>query len=130
MGGALAVRLGLVGVVDPDDLRALIDGCHPGTGERIGAATPPTVRAIDATFSAPKSVSLLWAFGTPQVAAVVSIAHVEAVEAALGFVERTRGGDPPTGGRRSDSCGDIWVGRGDVCAQDEREATLNSTLTR
>ena len=86
--GALAARLGLVGVVDPDDLRALIDGCHPGTGERLGAATPPTVRAIDATFSAPKSVSLLWAFGTAQVAAAVSIAHVEAVEAALGFVER------------------------------------------
>ena len=45
------------------------------------------MRAIDATFSAPKSVSLLWAFGGPETAAAVSIAHVEAVEAALGFVE-------------------------------------------
>ena len=32
-------------------------------------------------------MSLLWAFGTPEVAAAVSIAHVEAVETALGFVE-------------------------------------------
>jgi hypothetical protein len=31
---------------------------------------------------------LLWAFAGPEVAAVVSIAHVEAVEAALGFVEQ------------------------------------------
>ena len=46
------------------------------------------MRAIDATFSAPKSVSLLWALAGPEVAPVVSIAHVEAVEAALGLVEK------------------------------------------
>src|SRR5262249_5944721 len=56
--------------------------------ERLGGGKQPTVRAIDATFSAPKSVSLLWAFTGAEVASVVSIAHVEAVEAALGFVER------------------------------------------
>ena len=58
-----------------------------GSGEQLAGSKPATVRAIDATFSAPKSVSLLWAFGTPEVAAAVSIAHVEAVQAALGFVE-------------------------------------------
>jgi conjugative relaxase-like TrwC/TraI family protein len=65
----------------------LIDRRHPASGQPLGGAKRPTVRAIDATFSAPKSVSLVWAFAGSEVASVVSIAHVEAVEAALGFVE-------------------------------------------
>jgi conjugative relaxase-like TrwC/TraI family protein len=87
--GRLADQLGLVGVVGADDLRSLIDRCHPLSGEALGdgPGRRPTVRAIDATFSAPKSVSVLWAFAGSEVASVVSIAHVEAVEAALGFVE-------------------------------------------
>ena len=85
--GRLADQLGLAGTVIADDLRALIDRRHPATGAILGGAKQPTVRAIDATFSAPKSVSLLWAFGTPEAASVVSIAHVEAVAAALDFVE-------------------------------------------
>jgi conjugative relaxase-like TrwC/TraI family protein len=85
--GRLAAQLGGVGVVQADDLRALIDGRHPVSGEALVGSKPATVQAIDATFSAPKSVSLLWAFASPEVAAAVSIAHVEAVAAALGFVE-------------------------------------------
>ena len=85
--GRLAEQLGLVGVVQADDLRSLIDGCDPSSGERLAGSKPATVRAIDATFSAPKSVSLLWAFGPPEAATAVSIAHVEAVQAALSFVE-------------------------------------------
>ncbi len=85
--GRLAEQVGLVGVVQADDLRSLIDGCDPSSGERLAGSKPATVRAIDATFSAPKSVSLLWAFGPPEAATAVSIAHVEAVQAALSFVE-------------------------------------------
>lgn len=87
--GRLAARLGLAGVVEGDLLRALIDRRHPVGGETLMAGTgrKPMVRAIDATFSAPKSVSWLWAFGGSEVASVISIAHVEAVEAALAFVE-------------------------------------------
>jgi conjugative relaxase-like TrwC/TraI family protein len=85
--GRLAGQLGLAGVVEADGLRALIDRRHPASGEGLGRGKQPTVRAIDATFSAPKSATLLWAFAGPEVASVVSIAHVEAVEAALGFVE-------------------------------------------
>jgi conjugative relaxase-like TrwC/TraI family protein len=85
--GRLARQVGLAGVVEADALRALIDRRHPLSGKALGSAKQPTVRAIDATFSAPKSASLLWAFAGPETAAVVSIAHVEAVEAALGFVE-------------------------------------------
>jgi conjugative relaxase-like TrwC/TraI family protein len=86
--GRLAGQLGLVGVVEAEGLRALINRRHPAGGASLGGPKQPTVRAIDATFSAPKSASLLWAFAGPEVAAVVSIAHAEAVEAALGFVER------------------------------------------
>jgi hypothetical protein len=65
--GGLAGELGLVGVVEGDDLRALIDRRRPGGGEPLaaGAGQRPTVRAVDATFSASKSVSLLWAVGWP-----------------------------------------------------------------
>ena len=46
------------------------------------------MRAFDLTFSAPKSVSLLWAFGSERVAEVVAEAHREAVAEALGFLEQ------------------------------------------
>ena len=45
------------------------------------------MRAFDMTFSAPKSVSLLWAFANEPVAEVVAEAHREAVAVALGFLE-------------------------------------------
>jgi conjugative relaxase-like TrwC/TraI family protein len=86
--GLLPAQLGLVGVVEGDDLRALIRRLHPVSGEPLGGAKPSRVRALDATFSAPKSVSLLWAFGGGEVASVISLAHVEAVTAALRFVEQ------------------------------------------
>lgn len=54
----LAAGLGLIGVVDADGLRALIDRRSHG-GEPLAGSKQPTVRAIDATFLAPKSVSLL-----------------------------------------------------------------------
>ena len=90
--GGLATELGLAGVVDPDQLRALLLGRDPVTdAELLAAGRPRTVTAYDVTFSAPKSVSLLWAFSSPEVASVASIAHVEAVAAALDFLERRAG---------------------------------------
>ena len=38
--GRLAGQLGLVGVVEADDLRALIDGRHPSSGERLAGSKP------------------------------------------------------------------------------------------
>src|SRR5271156_3592154 len=59
--GRWADALGLSGVVEADELRALVEGRDPGTGEQLLAgARERTVRAFDLTFSAPKSVSLLW----------------------------------------------------------------------
>ena len=58
------------------------------TGEDLLAGSRPRkVRAFDLTFSAPKSVSLLWAFASEPVAEAVAAAHREAVEAALGLLE-------------------------------------------
>jgi conjugative relaxase-like TrwC/TraI family protein len=90
--GDLADELGLAGVVEGDQLRALLLGRDPTTDtELLPARRPRTVTAFDVTFSAPKSVSLVWAFGSPEVASVASIAHVEAVAVALEFLERRAG---------------------------------------
>jgi conjugative relaxase-like TrwC/TraI family protein len=90
--GRLADQLGLAGVVDADMLRSLLLGRAPTTGvELLPGRRPRTVTAFDVTFSAPKSVSLLWAFASPEVASVASIAHVEAVAVALDFLERRAG---------------------------------------
>jgi conjugative relaxase-like TrwC/TraI family protein len=86
--GCLAARFGLEGVVEGDELRALIDRVDPDTGAPLAVgAKPARVRAFDATFSAPKSVSLLHALADPATASAVGIAHVDAVQAALGFLE-------------------------------------------
>jgi hypothetical protein len=86
--GAWSSELGVEGMVEADQLRALIDGVHPGTGEPVLVGLRDrSVKAFDLTVSAPKSVSLLWALGSEAVADTVMAAHREAVEAALGFLE-------------------------------------------
>ena len=93
--GAQAAGLGLDGRVDADDLRALLEGCDPATGTLLGSvlgdrtmANGTVIRAVagfDATFSAPKSVSVWWALtGDPGLLE----AHDVAVRAALGHLER------------------------------------------
>ncbi|HET9077034.1 MAG TPA: MobF family relaxase, partial [Acidimicrobiales bacterium] len=86
--GRWAEGLGLAGVVEAEDLRALVEGRHPETGTTLLAGSRArSVLAFDLTFSAPKSVSLLWALGSEGAAEVVAAAHREAVEVALGFLE-------------------------------------------
>ncbi len=90
--GHLANQLGPAGVVEADRLRALLLGRHPTTdAELVDGHRERKVAAFDVTFSAPKSVSVLWAFASPAVSSVASIAHVEAVAVALEFVERRAG---------------------------------------
>src|SRR5207244_2525937 len=84
--GGSAAALGLVGQVEPDDLRAVFAGEHPVTGERL-AARRPKVAAFDLCFSPPKSVSVLFGLGDPDTARAVRDAHDRAVEAALGWLE-------------------------------------------
>ena len=86
--GNWANELGLSGVVEAEQLRALVEGRDAVTGEELLAGNRErTVRAFDMTFSAPKSASLLWAFASERVAEVVADAHREAVEVALLFLE-------------------------------------------
>lgn len=86
--GRWAKELNLTGVVGDDQLRAVVEGRHPTTGaDLLAGQRARKVNAFDATFSAPKSASLLWAFGPPEVATAVSLAHVEAVTVALDYLE-------------------------------------------
>ena len=67
------------------------DRAQPGDGESLGLRAVPgrgPVPGFDLTFSAPKSVSLLWALGGAERAAEVSAAHQRSVEAALDYMQR------------------------------------------
>ncbi len=84
--GQVSANLGLSGAVDPDHLRALLDGQHPRTRDKLGTGRT-SVPAFDLTFSAPKSVSLLMGLGGADVAVAVVAAHGDAVGGALSYLE-------------------------------------------
>jgi conjugative relaxase-like TrwC/TraI family protein len=87
--GTAAQCLGLSGPVTDQGLRRAFAGEHPLDGELLRARRGPQRNAaIDLTFSAPKSVSLLFGVGAPDVEAMVRGSHDEAVAAALGYLER------------------------------------------
>jgi conjugative relaxase-like TrwC/TraI family protein len=90
--GDAADRLGLDGEVTADQLTAMLTGRNPVDGEpllgRQGVPGKGSVPGFDLTFSAPKSVSLLWALGGPVAALEVQAAHREAVGAALSYMQR------------------------------------------
>ena len=88
--GDAATELGLTGDVDPAQLTAMLSGDNPATGEPLGlrpVGGKGPVPGFDLTFSAPKSVSLTWALGGPEVAAGVAAAHQRSVEAALRYMQ-------------------------------------------
>ena len=69
--GAGSVRLGLAGVVSPEQLRAVLDGRDPATGKSLlWVRRPDRLPGLDLTFSAPKSVSLLFALGDEELSGV------------------------------------------------------------
>lgn len=79
---------GLSGEVDVEQFRALIEGRDPNAGTML-AATNRKNAGFDLCFRAPKSVSVLFGLGDPDVARVVGECHDESVDAALGYVERS-----------------------------------------
>jgi conjugative relaxase-like TrwC/TraI family protein len=87
--GSGCEAVGLAGEVDPAQLERMLQAEHPGTGRRLGRGFgDASARAYDATFSAPKSVSLPWALSPDdRVRAQVVAAHEAAVEATLGWLE-------------------------------------------
>ena len=90
--GDAAARLGLDGEVGEDQLVAMLTGRNPVDGEPLlgtsGVPASGSVPGFDLTFSAPKSVSLLWGLGGADVAMEVKAAHREAVGAALSYMQR------------------------------------------
>ncbi len=83
-----AALLGLDGPVDDGAFLAVMAGEHPATGRRLGRRYgDDSVRGFDATFSAPKSVSVLFAIGDEQTRRAVVDAHDRAVDAVLSWVE-------------------------------------------
>jgi conjugative relaxase-like TrwC/TraI family protein len=87
--GTGAETLRLSGRVDDDGFMALMDGRDPATGERLKRVGGRSkVAAFDLTFSAPKSVSVLFAIGEPTLEGALVEAHESAVDAALGYLER------------------------------------------
>lgn len=89
--GDAARDLGLQGKVDPQQLTGMLTGADPASGEPFGmqhvSGTGP-VPGFDLTFSAPKSVSIMWALGGDGTAAEVKAAHAAAVDAAMGYLQR------------------------------------------
>ena len=74
-------------IVDGEVLRSLMALRHPHSGEqlrRVGASGE-AVAALDATFSAPKSVSAVWALSDPQARGEVEAAHERAIDRAISY---------------------------------------------
>ncbi|HEX4033596.1 MAG TPA: MobF family relaxase [Solirubrobacteraceae bacterium] len=72
------------------ELVSLMDGRSPQSGEpirRVGG-DGSRVAGVDLTFSAPKSVSALWAVSGPYRRAQIEVAHRRAVASALARVQR------------------------------------------
>jgi conjugative relaxase-like TrwC/TraI family protein len=87
--GAAALGLDTRGTVKRNEFMALMRGCHPADGSVLRAmGARSTVSGFDLTFSAPKSVSVLFAIGDDHAAAELLAAHEHAVDAALGYLER------------------------------------------
>ncbi len=87
--GAGAEALALAGVVDSDALRAVLEGRDPDSGVPLGRVRSDHVPGFDLTFRAPKSVSVLFGLGHFEVSAQVRGAHDAAIDAALGYLERS-----------------------------------------
>jgi conjugative relaxase-like TrwC/TraI family protein len=92
--GSGAATIGLTGPVESGHLALLVEKAHhPLTGEVLGRphqsfADRQARCGFGLTFSAPKSVSVLWAVAGGQIAGEVRAAHVDAVAAALAYLER------------------------------------------
>jgi conjugative relaxase-like TrwC/TraI family protein len=89
--GAGAEALGLSGRVRAEQFNALIAGLDPldPTARLRSSTRDPKIAAFDLTFSAPKSVSVLFAIAPEETSGVLVACHEEAVRAALSYLEDT-----------------------------------------
>ena len=89
--GSAAGHLGLHGRVEAQALRQVLGGYDAADEPLDGLRSSRKVPGFDLAFRAPKSVSLLWALGSPDVAVEVRDAHDAAVDAALAYLEEHAG---------------------------------------
>jgi conjugative relaxase-like TrwC/TraI family protein len=88
--GSAAREFGLDGGVAPEALRRVLAGLDPRDGAPLrSSSSPARVAGFDLTFSAPKSVSLLFGLGGPELRSFVRKAHDLGVLEAVGYLERS-----------------------------------------
>jgi conjugative relaxase-like TrwC/TraI family protein len=90
--GEGAARLSLSGPVTRSDFDAALNGLDPRTGDRLaalGGRSRDHAAGWDMTFSAPKSVSVLWALSEPRDSEPIECAHRLGVATALRQLEQT-----------------------------------------
>ena len=87
--GAGAEALGL-NKYKREDFEAVLAGRHPSTGEQLGRAGGNGGRrpGYDLTFSAPKSVSAIWATADAERRTEIEVAQQKAVEATLLYIQK------------------------------------------
>ncbi|WP_343794292.1 MobF family relaxase, partial [Dokdonella soli] len=89
--GSGAIALGLADEVGEHAFDRLAAGFHPQTGEALVQRAGENHRSgWDLTFSAPKSVSIVWGLADREQRDAIEQAHTQAVERALGLAERER----------------------------------------
>lgn len=112
LGDADALRrVGVTpGAVRPEELRALMAGHRPGQPAsfvRGSGSDGRRAAGIDVTFSAPKSVSIAWAFADREMRAALEAAQQTAASQALGHLRDTASVlsryDPAVGGSVADT---------------------------
>jgi conjugative relaxase-like TrwC/TraI family protein len=111
--GAGAKRLGLSGRVTSEQFSSLIAGLDPRDPDvRLRSSDrDPKVAALDLTFSAPKSVSVLAAVASDEITAELILAHEAAVRAAVAYLE-----DTAVQVRRGHDGGEVRAGAGLIAA--------------
>ncbi len=87
--GEMARELGIEGKrIEKGELLAGMQGYNPKTGEALAKNAGEAHKAgWDCTFSAPKSVSMAWAFGDEKTRQALEAAHSKAVERALDYTQ-------------------------------------------
>ncbi len=78
-------------LVSREQLQAVLAGQHPDSGEQLARHPARQVPGFDLTFRAPKSVSMVWALADTPTATAVQRAHDDAVDAAIGYLQREAG---------------------------------------
>jgi conjugative relaxase-like TrwC/TraI family protein len=85
--GRGAERLALDGPVSKRDFEAMLNGRDPKTGARLTQIGKSHAPGWDMTFSAPKSVSVMWALAPEPYRKQIEAAHRSAVQAATTHLE-------------------------------------------